>query len=314
MLSLFFVFLAVTISADNLLAPKNIFAKDPKAFVSTFSRADKDTLETLLEMTNELLSQGAEDVATAEAARNTLRDDLDAAEAAHVPIDQAYDDAIAALEAASSLVSATSDKLKAEEALEETTLEAKESAQDTLDEKKTKLEKTQKRVTDEKENLNKVLDLLAEFESFRIGFTETNRKLLSKLVMVEGDSIDDVITKVNELIAQADKELLEATSAKEDAQTVYDDAEKAHGHAVTAVADIRGQLNTAKLQEATAEATKNTKKQAHDQSVIKQHDLNDDLEKAEKKLVDEQARVKGEKDTLDQVVAFLEDLIDKASD
>lgn len=314
MVSLFFVFLAATISADNLLAPKNIFAKDPKAFVSTFSRADKETLQTLLDMTNEMLNEGINAQAAATAAKDEAVEALVEATKEHDAAEGEYNDAKAEFEAASSLVSTQQSKLDGEEVVLQTTSDEKGTAQDALDVTSTKLEKTQERVTQEKEDLNKILDLLKEYEGFRIGFTETNRKLLSKFVMVEEDDIDILESKINELITEADKELAEATQANTDAQTTFDEASTAHSNANTAVATTRGELEAAKLQKTQADVKQTNKLSTWDASIIKEHKAEHAEEDAQAFLLAEQTRVAGEKATLDQVVVFLNDLIAKASD
>lgn len=314
MVSLFFVFLAATISADNLLAPKNIFGKDPKAFLSTFSRADKETLQRLLDMTNELLTEGANAVTVATTAKTDAAQAAVDATAEHETADGELDEAKTEFEAASSLVTTKQSQLEGEEAVLETTSNEKTTAQEGLNVASTKLEKTQQRVTQEKADLNKILELLKEFENFRIGFTETNRKLLSKFVTVEEDDIDILETKIRELITEADQELADATQKNTEAETTLDEATTAYDNANSAAADTRGELEAAKLKKSQAEIKQANKQSVWEASVIKEHTAEDTLKDAEAFLLKEETRVASEKDTLDQVIDFLDDLISKASD
>jgi len=312
MLSLFFVFLAATISAENLLAPKNIFAKAPKAFISSFSTADKATLDKLLEMTNQLLQDGVDAVALATSNRDTAAGEADTANTNHGDATTALDEAKQELEAASSVVTTKQSQLDGEEIVLQNTINEKDRTDGLLAEASTKLEKTETRVTDEKESLNQILQLLAEYEDVRVGFAETNRKLLSTFVMVESDAIDDIEAKVSEMIADADSELQEDNLAKENAQTAYNEAVAAHDQANTAVATTRGELQEAQLKESQAQIKKDNKENSLASAATALSAAQATLSDLENTLVSETDRVAGEKNTLDQVVVVLEDLISKA--
>lgn len=312
MLSLFFVFFAATISAENLLAPKNIFAKAPKAFISSFSTADKATLDKLLEMTNQLLQEGVDAVALATSNRDTAAGEASTAETNHGDATTALDEAKQGLEAASSLVITKQSQLDGEEVVLQNTINEKDRTDGLLAQASTKLEKTQQRVTDEKRSLNDILQLLAEYEDVRVGFAETNRKLLSTFVMVESDAIDDIEAKVNEMIADADSELQEDTLARDNAQTAYNEAVAAHDQANTAVATTQGHLSEAQLKESQAQIKKDNKENALASAATALSAAQATLGDLENTLVKETDRVAGEKNTLDQVVVVLEDLISKA--
>jgi len=312
MLSLFFVFLAATISAENLLAPKNIIAKAPKAFISSFSTADKATLDKLLEMTNQLLQEGADAVALATSNRDTASGEASTAETNHGDATTALDEAKQGLEAASSLVITKQSQLDGEKVVLQNTINEKDRTDGVLAQASTKLEKTQQRVTDEKRSLNDILQLLAEYEDVRVGFAETNRKLLSTFVMVESDAIDDIEAKVNEMIADADSELQEDNLAKENAQTAYNEAVAAHDQANTAVATTQGHLQDAQLKESQAQVKKDNKENSLASAAAALSAARATLSDLENTLSKETDRVAGEKNTLDQVVVVLEDLISKA--
>merc|ERR1719266_819788 len=191
-------------------------------------------------MTNQLLQEGVDAVALATSNRDTAAGEASTAETNHGDATTALDEAKQGLEAASSLVITKQSQLDGEEVVLQNTINEKDRTDGLLAQASTKLEKTQQRVTDEKRSLNDILQLLAEYEDVRVGFAETNRKLLSTFVMVESDAIDDITAKVNEM-------------------TAYNEAVAAHDQANTAVATTQGHLQDAQLKESQAQVKKDNK-------------------------------------------------------
>lgn len=311
MLSLFFVSLAVAISAgsvDHLLVPKKLFS-NPKAFVKAFSHADKKTVDEILVMVDKLLGDGETDQAAAQAL-------ADEKLAAHTTADEQLTAAAGALETAKADVEVKTGSvadLTGQVTLHKATLDAATEARDTAQAAATKAAdhktKTIARVSEEKNDFDQILALLEEYNEVRVNFADTGRSLLEReFIMVDEDQIKIIRDKVNELIAVGQKEEEEAVDADDAAQETLTTATAAYTTAYDSHSKSTGQLESAKLAKSEGEVIQANKVSAHTAAIAKEAEADRALQDANLALKQETTRIDSEKATLLQVRGLLEQL------
>jgi len=315
-----FLFLAVAVSAssvDHLLSPKKLF-KDPEAFVSVFSLADKDTLNTLDGMVNKLLEEGKADLAAATDSKNS-------AESAHDEAASELGDAEQAKTLAEEdLVIKQGDaaRLAQDAAATAATLEAattKEgNAMDAHDAAATFKSKTIARTTSEKESLNQILTFLEQYLEASTAFTQkSNRQLLEEItqqfLMVEEDQVEDLYKMIQDLIDIANQEEADASKAEEDAAAAHDAAVAELTTATTAHSEASALSNAADLAKTQAENHLNSKDHALQAAIAKEAEAKKVLDEATLWLSDETARISEEETALLKVKELLEKLLETAT-
>lgn len=313
-----FLFLAVSISAesvDHLLSPKKLF-KDPKAFASVFSRADRDTLTSLIEMVDKLLTDGQNDLAAAQLEANNAQSASETAEAELTVAEQEKTDA------ETDLVIKQGETARLDKVAEgtATTLQAAENnnvaAQDAADDADTFRAKTILRTTDEKDSLNQILAFLGDYLAASTAIEEkVSRQLLetAEFYMVEESQIEELYKMIEDLIATANAEEQAAVDASTSANNALIAAGSELEATQTAHSEAESELHAAELAQTQATNHLSSKETALTSATKKAGDASITLNDATQWLTDETARVSEETSTLNDVRSLLEGLLETAS-
>lgn len=313
-----FLFLAVSISAesvDHLLSPKKLF-KDPKAFASVFSRADRDTLTSLIEMVDKLLTDGQNDLSAAQLEANNAQSASDAADNELTIAEGEKTDAETDLVIKQG---ETARLAKVAEGTADTLVSAQTknaAAADDADNAATFRTKTVLRTTDEKDSLNQILAFLGDYLDASTAIEEkVSRQLLetAEFYMVEEDQIQELYEMIEGLIATANDEEEAANDALTAANNALTAAASELAAAETADSEAQGDLHAAQLAETQATNHLDSKVSALTSATKKAEDASSALHDANQWLTDETARVSEETTTLNDVRALLEGLLETAS-
>lgn len=313
-----FLFLAVSISAesvDHLLSPKKLF-KDPKAFASVFSRADRDTLTNLIEMVDKLLTDGQNDLAAAQLEANNAQSASDTAASELTLAEQEKTDAETDLVIKQGETARLVKVAEGTAATSAAALTKHNTASDEADNAATFRAKTVQRTTDEKDSLNQILAFLGDYLDASTAIEEkVSRQLLetAEFYMVEEDQIQELYEMIEALIATANSEEEAANDALTNANDALTDAQAELEAADTAHSEAESELHAAELAQTQATNHLDSKTSALTSATKKAEDASNALHDATQWLTDETARVSEETSTLNDVRALLEGLLETAS-
>jgi len=310
MLFLIYLSLTVAISSRPLhhrLSPEKLF-KDPAAFVASFSEADKETIQNLINMVAELLQYGIEDEEKAKKLHDTA--------------ETSFQSATQAMDQASTLdLNAGADlEIKTGEAARLTALEAthnaaliaatksRDEAQEAATDAATFLTKTTTRVAKEKKDCQDILYLLDELEP--VAFLDSARKLLSlQLVDADDEQIEKIRRKINEMIAAGDQELTSAGDKDTEAKSNLASAKQNYDTALQLHTNTARDLLTANSAKSAAETVKQRTADTLNTAVTDHATASNVLNQAANFLNVEKARVADEKTTLIKVNELLTKLL-----
>jgi len=309
---LFYIYLtiAVAISArpvDHLLSPKKLL-KDPTSFVAAFSKADVETINRLLDMVAELISEGEDDQTDAQ----SIFDDATAKSVTAISnLEQATNEDNAAAadlliktgEAASAATKEGQDKLALDAA---TTI--KVNAQTDADKAAESLRKISERVEKENIECTQILNLLKDLEPAT--FINSGRKLLSaQLVDANPEQIERIREKINKMIADGAVEVATAETADSNAKGHLHSAIASFDDALATYTASAATLVQAKAAKSSADKTKEKKAAALVEATNKRDSAADTLSEAHDFLSNESARIASEKLILNEVKELLQKLL-----
>lgn len=285
--------------------------KNPKAFVS-LNKIDKDTINGMIATVQGLIDDGEAERARYTEIRDTAQEDYDAKETARK-------DAEAAQQLASQTLQTGVDDLalKAQDrdnanAVQLASAEVLQNA--TVDEAVALNEKDiqSARIDREAETLNEVRDLIAEI-SAEAGKALLGRKLLAvdykALASADPSSIDEVIDLIDQLLEAGETERATYVDAWADANQAMNDAQADHDTKYAHWETMLGRFDRQELDNAGFQADLDTKNAELTAATTLSNDAKDELDRQNAHLDTEGTRLDDEKETCEQVIELLQELL-----
>lgn len=289
--------------------------KNPKAFVSSLNKIDKDTINGMIETVQGLIDDGEAERARYTEIRDGAQEDYDAKETARKDAEAAQQLATQTLQTGvDDLALKTQDRDDANTvqlASAEVLLLAKVDEAAALNEKDIQ----SARIDSEAETLNQVRDLIATISAEAgkaLAEMHKGRKLLAvanALASADPSSIDEVIDLINELLEAGETERATYVDAWAEANQAMNDAQLDHDAKYANWETMLGRYDRQVLDNAGFQADLDTKDAELTAATTLSNAAKEELDRQNAHLDAEGARLDDEKATCEQVIELLEELL-----
>lgn len=290
--------------------------KNPKAFVSSLNKIDKDTINGMIATVQGLIDDGEAERARYTGVRDSAQDDYDTQEAARMAAEAAEQLAAQTLQTGvDDLALKTQDRDDANTvqlASAEVLLLAEVDAAAALDEKNIQ----SARIDSEAETLNQVKGLIAEISSDAgkaLAEMNKGRKLLAvdykALASADPSSIDEVIDLIDELLAAGETERATYVDAWAEADQALTDAQVDHAAKYSTWETMLGRFDRQVLDNAAFQSDLDTKVDELTAATSLSNAAKVELDSQNTHLDAEGARLDDERATCEQVIELLEELL-----
>lgn len=287
--------------------------KNPKAFVSSLNKIDKDTINGMITTVQGLIDDGEAERARYTGVRDSAQDDYDTKEAARVAAEAAEQLAIQTLQTGvDDLALKTQDRDDAnivQLASAEVLLNA------TVDEAAASDEKLiqSARIDSEAETLNQVKGLIAEISGKALAEMNKARKLLAvdykALASADPSSLDDVIDLIKQLLTAGENERATYVDAWAAAAQALNDARVDHAAKYSTWETMLGRFDRQVLDNAAFQSDLDTKVAELTAATSVSNAAKVELDSQNGHLEAEGARLDDERATCEQVIDLLEELL-----